>query len=250
MALRILDTLRSLIGHPRHTRHLVIVSDEMGSTEGVQEIAAILNAAAIKAHVVGVAAPDGAHETLARLTGGQFWDIATTRSVQDFERLLHTIAGTIAREVSMRLTSGALSAGTDMGAALHMLAEQMKMPPMPERAMPPVLVLVSDGKPSDDFASGLHALLAQPWGKKAVRIAIAIGKDADETVLQQFIDRPDLEPLHANNPAELVQHIRWVSTAVLKSASAPASSAAYGTIPLGNVPIPAAPAGAPVDDVW
>jgi uncharacterized protein YegL len=123
---------------------------------------------------------------------------------------------------------------------------------MPERAMPPVLVLLSDGKPSDDFDTGLRELLEQPWGKKAVRIAIAIGKDADHAVLQQFIARPDLEPLQANNPQALVQHIRWVSTAVLQAATAPASSIGNITVPLANVPIPAPPdpASSAVDDVW
>src|ERR671915_212137 len=77
------------------------------------------------------------------------------------------------------------------------VAEQLKMPPMSERALPPVLVLVSDGQPTDDFDAGLKALLEQPWGKKAVRIAISIGRDADDEVLQKFIGHPELKPLAA-----------------------------------------------------
>lgn len=75
---------------------------------------------------------------------------------------------------------------TDMGRALQLVAEELKIPPMLERALPPVLVLVSDGQPTDDFEGGLKALLDQPWGKKAVRLAIAIGKDADREVLERF----------------------------------------------------------------
>jgi len=62
--------------------------------------------------------------------------------------------------------------------------------------------------------------MKEPWGKKAVRIAIAIGEDADYETLQKFIGHPELKPLQANNPEALVRHIKWVSTAVLKSASA------------------------------
>jgi uncharacterized protein YegL len=112
---------------------------------------------------------------------------------------------------------------TDMGKALSLVAEQLKMPPMSERALPPVLVLISDGQPTDDFEKGLKDLLDQPWGKKAVRIAISIGQDADADVLQRFIAHPEMKPLAANSPEALVKHIKWASTAVLKSASSPAA---------------------------
>ena len=89
---------------------------------------------------------------------------------------------------------------TDLGRALAMVAEQLRIPPMSDRALPPVLVLISDGQPTDDFNQGLQTLLNEPWGKKAVRIAIAIGEDADTEVLQKFIGHPELKPLQANNP--------------------------------------------------
>ncbi|HEU4769617.1 MAG TPA: hypothetical protein VFS77_19780, partial [Pyrinomonadaceae bacterium] len=120
-----------------------------------------------------------------------------------------------------------------------------------DRALPPVLVLISDGQPTDDFTSGLQALMNEPWGRKAVRIAIAIGDDADQEVLKKFIGNPELRPLQANNPEALTKYIRWVSTAVLKSASSPASQSADSSPGL-NVPIPVIPdtgAGA-ADDVW
>jgi uncharacterized protein YegL len=144
---------------------------------------------------------------------------------------------------------------TDMGRALTLVAEELQR--LPERGLPPVLVLLSDGQPSDDFSAGLRALMDQPWGKKAVRISIALGRDAEEEgsyeVLQRFIGHPELKPLQANNPEALVRQIKWVSTAVLKAASAPASQAdtsAGG--PAVNVPIPTAPDPGPASaaDVW
>lgn len=113
---------------------------------------------------------------------------------------------------------------TNMGEALSLVADELAIPPMTDRALPPVLVLISDGRPTDDYAGGLMKLLKQPWGKKAVRLAISIGEDADDIVLQQFISRGDIQPLQANNPEALTMHIKWISTAVLKSASSPASS--------------------------
>ena len=133
------------------------------------------------------------------------------------------------------------------------VANQLKMPPMPERALPPVLVLVSDGQPTDDFEAGLKTLMEQPWGKKAIRIGIAIGTDADLNVLQKFIGHPEIHPLKANNPRDLVKYIKWVSTAVLKSASSPASHTAGTSVKGMNVPVPQLPdVDSPdnADEVW
>lgn len=141
---------------------------------------------------------------------------------------------------------------TDMGKALKMVAEQLKMPPMSERALPPVLVLLSDGQPTDNFEEGLQALLDLPWGKKAVKIAIAIGEDADTDVLQQFMgSNSELKPLIAKNAEQLVNYIKWASTAVLKAASSPVSQTV--ALPQGvNVPVPAPPTAniSSADDVW
>ena len=109
---------------------------------------------------------------------------------------------------------------TDMGKALFMVSEQLRVPPMSPRALPPVLVLVSDGQPTDDFGAGLNALLAEPWGKKALRVAIGIGRDADYDVLQRFIGTPEMKPVAAHSPEQLLHFIRWASTAV-KVASKP-----------------------------
>lgn len=142
---------------------------------------------------------------------------------------------------------------TDMGKAFSMVSEQLKMPPMEDRALPPVLVLLSDGYPTDDYSSGLEELMLQPWGKKAVRIAISIGQDADDEVLQQFIGHNEIKPLSANNPEALVKYIKWASTAVLKAASSPASQVVQEGGSKINVPIPTPTLDLDfdsVDDVW
>jgi uncharacterized protein YegL len=153
---------------------------------------------------------------------------------------------------------------TAMGAALEQLAAVLRTPPMEQRALPPVLVLISDGAPTDGFERGLATLLAEPWAKKAVRLAIAIGHDADLEVLQQFIGpdpaasvsgaawagpdgdrlpgqsaRPGARPLQANDSGTLARYIQWASTAVVGAASQPRSQP--GGAVEGNVPLPDLP---------
>lgn len=166
------------------------------------------------------------------------------------------------------LQAGGLTA---MGEAMRELAAVLHTPPMDARALPPVLVLISDGAPTDDFSGGLRRLMAEPWAAKAVRLAIAIGHDADLEVLQDFIgvapgvargpdgdrmpagqgidgdrrpgsaaDRPGRRPLQANDSNTLARYIQWASTVVVGAASQPRSLPS-GPSPETNVPLPDLP---------
>ena len=139
---------------------------------------------------------------------------------------------------------------TQMGKAFELLTEQLKMPPMPERALPPVIVLLSDGQPTDEYRNALSTLNSIPWGKRAVKIAIAIGHDADKMVLEEFVNNPELPVLEANNPEALVKYIKWAST-VAKQVSAPFSkSTADGGSIITNVDAATIPTVSDDDDVW
>ena len=184
--------------------HFIWIADCSGSM-GVDGKIQALNTAIREAipHMRKVAQENPNAQVLVRavrFSNGAYWHVAQPVPVEQFE-----------------WTDLQAEGATDMGKALRLVAEQLKVPPMAERALPPVLVLISDGQPTDDFASGLKALLDEPWGRKAVRIAIAIGGDANPEVLQRFINNPELRPLQANSPEALVTHIRWASTVVLKS---------------------------------
>ena len=50
----------------------------------------------------------------------------------------------------------------------------------------PAIILLSDGGPTDNFEAGLDKLKANNWFKAAIKIAIAIGDDADMDVLTKF----------------------------------------------------------------
>lgn len=101
---------------------------------------------------------------------------------------------------------------TDLGAALELLGGQLSASNMASRALPPAVVLISDGMPTDDWRVGLGRLMDEPWGARAVRMAVGIGRDADLDVLQRFIGASDTAPLTANNPEQLVRLLRWAST--------------------------------------
>lgn len=169
-------------------------------------------------------------------SSGARWHLPTPTPVADF-----------------KWTDVRASGVTDMGKALTLVAEQLRMPPMERKALPPVLMMVSDGQPTDDFGSGLKKLNAEQWAQKAVRLAIAIGRDADVNVLSKFIGHSELQPLQANNSPALVNYIKWASTVAVKAASSPASQPVGGNRGANNnvVPIPAPPgAPAPGSDVW
>ncbi len=113
---------------------------------------------------------------------------------------------------------------TQMGAALSMVADALSPENLPGRQLPPVIVLVTDGYPSDDIDQGLRQFFAQDIARSAIRLGIAIGSDADLDVLESFIDHPTLQPLRANNAPDLVQHIRWATTAPVKATSSPTTA--------------------------
>ncbi len=219
-------------------RILVIVSDEIGNTAGLESIVGQLREAGITTHVLGVARPGGAYEQIAERTGGKFWDISKKGKGYSFDEILKGVAATIAQEMKKRLADGTLSAGTDLGAALRLIARELQMPPMPQRALPPVLVLVSDGQPTDDFEAAMAELLRLPWAQKSIRIAIGIGRDAVPATLEKFIGNIEVKPLVAHNAQQLTRYIRWASTAVVAAASAPPSQSRANAL---QVPIPSPP---------
>lgn len=141
---------------------------------------------------------------------------------------------------------------TDMGKAFSMVAEQLKIPPMTERGLPPVLILISDGQPTDDISKGLQAIMEQQWGRKAVRLAIAIAEDTDNEVLQKFIGNVEIKPYKVKDPETLTRYIKLASTVALKLASSPVintnTSSSTPTIP---VPIPTNNGSSSAnDDIW
>lgn len=80
---------------------------------------------------------------------------------------------------------------TDLGHAFLKLADRLKPEGkeggiMKSPSYPPVLVLITDGYPTDNWRAGLETLDSEPWAKSAVRLAIGLD-GADLDVLREFI---------------------------------------------------------------
>ena len=138
---------------------------------------------------------------------------------------------------------------TDMGEALTLVAAALRTSLMGEHALPPVLVLLSDGQATDDHEQGLRALLAQPWGRRAFRVAIAIGSDADLGLLRAFTGDAG-QVIRANNPTALGQAIRWAATAALTSVAAPLTQSSETVWGDGLNQGGSGPGYGSVTDVW
>jgi uncharacterized protein YegL len=132
-----------------------------------------------------------------KFSSGAEWHVETPTSASDFQWVDLVAQGE-----------------TDLGQAFALLAGELNSLPTDARLLPPVIVLVSDGKPTDDWRGALQALLEVPWGKRAIKQAIAIGHDADSEVLKKFIDNNEHSVLRADSAEQLLNWIKWVSTSV------------------------------------
>lgn len=105
------------------------------------------------------------------------------------------------------------SGGTDLGAACLKLNEKLDKKEFMSDAtgsFAPAIFLLSDGVPTDDYNSGLRILKQNNWFKKAIKVAIAIGDDADHNVLAEFTGNSEAV-ITTHRAEELRKWIRFVS---------------------------------------
>ena len=107
------------------------------------------------------------------------------------------------------------SGGTPMGGALEMakhLIEDKEQ--VPSRAYRPVVVLVSDGHPTDNWEEQFSAFCSSERAQKSTRMAMAIGNDADESMLQDFINDLEAPLFKAHNGKDIYKFFQAVSMSV------------------------------------
>lgn len=79
---------------------------------------------------------------------------------------------------------------TNTGAALNLLAQYLEENPQKFCTKNrPAIILITDGIPTDDYQSGLRALLNTKWGLKSIRYAISLGEDVEASSLRDFVRR-------------------------------------------------------------
>jgi uncharacterized protein YegL len=106
---------------------------------------------------------------------------------------------------------------TNMGAAFRAVAEVLAPGRLENRALQPALLLITDGLPTDlpgQFEAGLAALLSTPAGRAAVRLAVAIGRDASSEALNRFIADPQVPVLVADTTDQIVDRLVTASIAI------------------------------------
>lgn len=89
---------------------------------------------------------------------------------------------------SVKLPELRANGRTAMGAAFAIVRELLEdRARMPGSAYTPNLVLVSDGQPNDAWDPQLQALLGSQRASRGLRLAMAVGGDADEAMLKRFV---------------------------------------------------------------
>lgn len=83
----------------------------------------------------------------------------------------------------------------------------------------PAVILLSDGRPTDAWKNALKDLQSNKWFQVATKVAIAVGDDADKTVLNEFADNKDELVITVHNLNALKSVIRLVSCTVSKIGS-------------------------------
>ena len=104
---------------------------------------------------------------------------------------------------------------TPMGTALERaktMIEDKKI--TPSRAYRPTIVLVSDGQPNDDWERLLEDFITEGRSSKCDRMAMAIGHDADETVLKRFIKGTPHDLFYAESAGQLHEFFQQVTMSV------------------------------------
>jgi uncharacterized protein YegL len=102
---------------------------------------------------------------------------------------------------------------TDFGAACKELSDKMakeKFLSAPSASVAPAIFLMSDGEPTDDYKTGLAALQQNNWYKYAIKVAVAIGDDANTDVLKEFTGNIEAV-ITVHTPEALRKMIRFVS---------------------------------------
>jgi uncharacterized protein YegL len=108
------------------------------------------------------------------------------------------------------------SGKTPLGQGLTLLRESLDdRSVISSRAYRPTIVLVSDGKPTDDWGGPMEELQASPRASKVARFAMGIGADADLVVLSGFIGTASgSRVFEAHEASRIQKFFRFVTMSV------------------------------------
>jgi uncharacterized protein YegL len=97
----------------------------------------------------------------------------------------------------------------------------------------PLVVLLSDGIPTDAWEEPLDRLLASERGSKAARMALGVGADADRQILVRFAE----DVRRIDQATQIVEYLQFVTMTVIdRGGSTSGSGAGGGTVRRPNLP--------------
>ncbi|MBR3268796.1 MAG: VWA domain-containing protein [Oscillospiraceae bacterium] len=102
---------------------------------------------------------------------------------------------------------------TSMGEAFKELSARMSRNSFlnsPSLSFAPVIFLMTDGYPSDDYKSALAELQQNSWYKFGLKAALGIGSEANDDMLAEFTGTPDTV-VHAYSGGQLAQMIKIIA---------------------------------------
>jgi len=107
------------------------------------------------------------------------------------------------------------SGATSLGAALHLLASRLADPSqMPRQHLRPMIIVFTDGEPTDDWQSGIAALNQTELGRSARKVSVAFGEIRDATVLKAFAADSVISVPDISNIKGLSTFFTWMSSSV------------------------------------
>jgi len=105
------------------------------------------------------------------------------------------------------------SGSTSMGQALRVALSQLADPQrLPTRCLMPVIVLATDGQPTDEWRVPLDELKTHRRVGNALRLALGIGSDADMNMLQEYVSA-EYPVLKADEPDKIKSFFKFVTFA-------------------------------------
>lgn len=110
---------------------------------------------------------------------------------------------------------------TDMGVAFNMLNDKLSSTQFMANAVgnyAPVIFMMSDGEPTDEYKKGLEELRKNNWFKVAIKVAVAIGQSANTEILKEFTGNEECV-LTVRTPEALKKMIRFASVTASQIAS-------------------------------
>ena len=111
---------------------------------------------------------------------------------------------------------------SEMGAALDLVVQSFADD---SHVLPPALILLTDGMPTDtiapSFAEALERLDRHPIGRVTSRAGVAIGPDAELVALDAFVAATDGIVVTGQRADQLADMIGEAGSTVLRSSSEP-----------------------------